>query len=110
MVPMQIYLCRKNNKHTGNHSFQTKKIFKNSKKKKKNSALCFQSVDLRESLKLSEKKMSHHFTCILLKKGWHLCFILFPWLFASYFKIDSLLVAELSSLMAKFVRYALQAI
>ena len=35
MVPMQIYLCRKNNKHTGNHSFQTKKIFKNKKKKKK---------------------------------------------------------------------------
>ena len=35
MVPMQIYLCRRNNKHTGNHSFQTKKIFKNSKKKKK---------------------------------------------------------------------------
>ena len=34
MVPMQIYLCRRNNKHTGNHSFQTKKIFKNSKKKK----------------------------------------------------------------------------
>ena len=94
MVPMQIYLCRRNNKHTGNHSFQTKKIFKNSKKK--NPALCLQSVDLKESLKLSEKKMGHHFTGILLKKGWHLCFILFPWLFASYFKIDLLLVAELS--------------
>ena len=61
MVPMQIYLCRRNNKHTGNHSFQTKKIFKNSKKKKKNSALCFQSVDLRESLKLSEPSFHLHF-------------------------------------------------
>ena len=47
--------------------FKQKKISENSKKF---STPCFQSVDLRESLNISEKKMSYHF--ILFMKGSHL--------------------------------------
>ena len=52
-------------------------MFKNSKKF---SASLLWQADLREPLKLNEKKKNYHFTCILFMNDSHLCTKIFiPW-------------------------------
>ena len=70
MALNQIYLCKRNNKHIPKRHFQQKNILENSKFFP---TLFLQLLDLKESLKLMENNMNHHFTRILCMKGSHLC-------------------------------------
>ena len=65
-----LSLGKISNQNTANCHFRTKKILKNSKRF---AVPCLQPMDLKVSGKLSQKKVSCHFICILFMKGAHLC-------------------------------------
>ena len=65
---MGSHFCERSNRHTTKCNCQTKKILANSKNFP---APCLQSVVLKMLLKLIEKSVSYHFTCIENVNGLH---------------------------------------